>query len=118
MKFASLALLALLWMGAAIAQPSQDDAVAASKTWLAAVDAGQYPESWKDAAEFFQQGVSEAKWDSMVQSARDSLGPLKSREFQAAELTKTLPGVPTAIMPSSASKAFSRRKPTPSNRLR
>jgi hypothetical protein len=94
MKFASLALLALLWMGAAIAQPSQDDAVAASKTWLAAVDAGQYPESWKDAAEFFQQGVSEAKWDSMVQSARDSLGPLKSREFQAAELTKTLPGVP------------------------
>jgi hypothetical protein len=94
MKFRFLAILALLWTGSAFAQPPQDAAVAASKTWLAVVDAGQYPDSWKDAAELFQQGVSETKWDGMVQGVRDSLGALKSREFQAVELTKTLPGVP------------------------
>jgi hypothetical protein len=94
MKFGILAILALLWAGPTLAGSSSDDAVAASKTWLAVVDAGHYPESWKTAAELFQQGVSEPKWDGMVMSIRDQMGPLTSREFQAAELTKTLPGVP------------------------
>ena len=89
-----LALLVVLWVVPAAAAPSQDDAVAAAKTWLAVVDAGHYPASWKTAADLFQQGVSEPKWDGMVMSIRDKLGPLKSREYQAAELTKTLPGVP------------------------
>jgi hypothetical protein len=52
------------------------------------------PESRKDAADLFQQGVSEEKWGGMVQSVRDKIGPVKSRAFQSAQFTKTLPGVP------------------------
>jgi hypothetical protein len=94
MKFGLLALLALLSAVPASAGPSQDEAVAASKTWLAVVDARDYPKSWKTAAELFQSGVSEARWDGLVQGIREKLGPLKSRAFQAAELTDTLPSMP------------------------
>jgi len=78
MKFGILALLALLWVIPALAGPAEDEAAAAAKTWLAVVDAKNYPESWKDAADLFQQGVSEAKWGGMVQSVRDKVGPVKS----------------------------------------
>jgi hypothetical protein len=84
----------MLWAIPASAGPAEDEAAAAAKTWLAVVDAKKYPESWKDAAEVFQQGVSESKWDGMVQSVRDTVGPVKSREVQSAKFTKTLPGVP------------------------
>ena len=94
MKLRILALLALLWTFPALAGPAEDEAAAAAKTWLAVVDAKNYPESWKDAADLFQQGVSEEKWGGMVQSVRDRVGPVKSRVFQSAQFTKTLPGVP------------------------
>jgi len=94
MKLGVLAVLALLWTVPALAGPVEDEAAAAAKTWLAVVDAKNYPESWKDAAELFQQGVSEARWDGMVQDIRNKVGAVKSREFQTAELTKTLPSMP------------------------
>jgi Protein of unknown function (DUF4019) len=94
MKLGILALLALLWAVPVSAGPAEDEASAAAKTWLAVVDAKNYPESWKDAADLFQQGVSADKWGGMVQSVRDKVGPVKSRTFQSAQFTKTLPGVP------------------------
>src|SRR5271156_1558228 len=94
MKFGVLALFALLWAVPVLAGPAEDEAAAVAKTWLAVVDAKNYPESWKDAADLFQQGVSEEKWGGMVQSGRDRAGPVKSRVFQSAQFTKTLPGVP------------------------
>jgi hypothetical protein len=94
MKIRVLALLALLWAVPALAGPAEDEASAAAKTWLAVVDAKNYPESWKNAADLFQQGVSADKWSGMVQGARDKVGALKSRELEAVMLTKTLPGVP------------------------
>jgi hypothetical protein len=94
MKLGILALLALLLAAPALAGPAEDEAAAAAKTWLAVVDAKNYPESWKDAADLFQQGVSEPRWDGMVQGIRDKVGAVKSREFQTAELTKTLPSMP------------------------
>lgn len=78
----------------AFAAPSTDEAVSASKTWLAMIDSADYAASWKGAAAFFQQGISQARWEKMVKSIRDNLGPLQSRAYDAAELTKTLPGVP------------------------
>jgi hypothetical protein len=86
--------LLVLTMPCAFAAPSADDAVAAGKTWLNLIDAGDYAGSWKGAAAFFQQGISQARWEKMVKSIRENLGPLQSREYDAAELTKTLPGVP------------------------
>jgi hypothetical protein len=94
MKLRVFALLALLWAVPVLASPAEDEAAAAAKTWLAVVDAKNYPESWKDAADLFQQGVSKDKWGGMVQSVRDKVGPVKSRVFQSAQFTKTLPGVP------------------------
>ena len=94
MKLGMLALLALLWTVPVLAGPAEDEATAAAKTWIALIDAKNYPQSWKDAADIFQQGVSETKWDEMVQSGRDKAGALKSRQFQSAQLTKSLPGVP------------------------
>jgi hypothetical protein len=94
MKLGILAVLALLWAVPTLAAPDEHEVAGAAKIWLALVDAKNYPESWKDAADIFQQGVSEAKWDSMVGSIRDKVGPVKSREFQSAQFTKTLPGVP------------------------
>jgi hypothetical protein len=86
--------LTLGTLGAAFAAPSSDDAVAASKAWLAEIDGKSYAQSWKDAAALFQEGVSQDKWEGMVGAIRDKLGPLKSRDYQAVKLTNSLPGVP------------------------
>ena len=79
---------------AANAAPSTDEAVAASKTWLGLIVSGDYAGSWKSAAAFFQQGISQGRWEKMVRSIRDDLGPMQSRDYEAAEQTKSLPGVP------------------------
>jgi Protein of unknown function (DUF4019) len=94
MKLSYLALVLCFFATPSFAAPSSDDAVSAAKSWLAVVDDKNYPQSWKDAAELFQQGISEVKWDGMVKSVRERLGALKSRSFQDVQLTKTLPGVP------------------------
>jgi hypothetical protein len=80
--------------GSALAAPSGDEAVSAAKAWLAVVDSGKYADSWTDASDLFQSGVSEARWEKMVGAIRDRMGALKSRSYQAVELTKSLPGVP------------------------
>lgn len=94
MKLAIVAFLAFLCAFPATAAPDEHEVAGAAKIWLTLVDAKNYPESWKDAADIFQQGVSEAKWDSMVGAIRNKVGVVKSREFQSAQFTKTLPGVP------------------------
>ena len=94
MKWKILAVLALLWAFPALAGPAEDEAAASAKTWLALIDAKNYPQAYKSAADIFHQGISEARWEKMVVSGRGEIGAPKSREFQAAELTKTLPGMP------------------------
>jgi len=94
MTWRILAVLAFLWAVPALAGPAEDAAAASAKTWLALIDAKNYAQSYKDAADIFQQGVSAAKWEDMVRSGRGKAGALKSRAFQSAEQTKTLPGVP------------------------
>jgi opacity protein-like surface antigen len=78
----------------AFAAAPTDEAVSASKTWLAVIDGGKYGESWKDASDLFHQGVSQERWVKMVGGVREKLGPLQSRVFEAAELTKSMPGMP------------------------
>jgi hypothetical protein len=93
MKLAILAILALLWTVPALAGPAEDEAAAAAKAWLILVDARNYAQSYQDAADIVRQGVSEAKWEEMVQYGRGKAGAPKSRALQAVEFTKTLPGV-------------------------
>ena len=94
MRLGILALLALLWAVPALAGPAEDEVAAAAKSWLTLVDAKNYAQCYQNAADIVRQGVSEAKWNEMVQFGRGKAGALKSRELQGVQFTKTLPGVP------------------------
>ena len=64
MKYAASAVLVLsvLFFGAARAQDpdSISNAQTAAKSWLALTDAGEYSQSWEQAAGLFQAAVSKA----------------------------------------------------------
>ena len=89
-----LAILALLWAAPALAGTAENEAAGAAKIWLALVDAKNYAQCYQSAAEIVRQGVSETRWEEMVQFGRGKAGAVKSRELQGVQFTKTLPGVP------------------------
>ncbi len=66
----------------------------AAESWLGLVDAGQYSQSWNEAASFFKQRVTAQQWESAVKSVREPLGKLESRKLKHAQYTKTMPGGP------------------------
>lgn len=70
---------------------------AAQKTaeqWLGLVDAGNYDESWNQAAEVFQQHVTKEAWNHDVSAVRGQTGKLKSRKLKSAKSTDSLPNAP------------------------
>ena len=69
-------------------------AVAAAQTWLAGIDAGNYSQSWKDAAVSFREAMTEEGWTAALTSVRKPLGELVSRKLRSAEPAKSLPGAP------------------------
>jgi Protein of unknown function (DUF4019) len=69
-------------------------AQSAAKSWLALTDAGQYSQSWEQAAGLFQALVSKPNWQSALEGARSPLGSLKSREVKSATFRRSLPGAP------------------------
>ncbi|MEI6175643.1 MAG: DUF4019 domain-containing protein [Verrucomicrobiota bacterium] len=74
---------------------TKNEAVAnAAKTWLAGIDAGNYAQSWKDAANFFQKAITETGWSDALTRARSPLGKMKSRKLLDAKSAKSLPGAP------------------------
>jgi len=72
----------------------EDRAVEAAKEWLALVDAGEYADSWAEAAGYFRNAVTQAQWIQAVDGVRRPLGSLVSRELKSAKFTSTLPGAP------------------------
>lgn len=80
----------------ALAQNSGKEkaAVASAEKWLALVDSGQYAESWKAAATYFRNNVTEQKWNEAMQGIRKPLGELVSRKLKAAAYKSSLPGAP------------------------
>jgi len=96
----SMIWLAALLLGASgvpVAAPAanpQAAAEAAASTWLALVDAQEYGRSWRDAASYVRQTVSESAWASSVARARAICGPLKSRQLKSAYATHYLPDSP------------------------
>jgi hypothetical protein len=69
-------------------------AVAAAEQWLLLVDAGKYDQSWKEAAKYFKDAVSQDKWQQSLQAVRDPLGRLISRTVKRRVYTTSLPGAP------------------------
>jgi len=76
------------------ATPAEKEAVAAAEAWLAGIDAGGYPQSWKDAASTFQAAITGAGWDAALAGVRKPLGALVSRKLKSARYTRSLPGAP------------------------
>jgi len=73
---------------------SPESAESAALTWLALVDAGNYPESWNTAATYFRNAVPQAGWVSKVGAVRGPLGAVTSRRVASSQATHSLPGAP------------------------
>jgi opacity protein-like surface antigen len=86
-------LVSLATVGAADSDPTAE-ATAASREWLSVVDAGQYGQSWDEAAAFFKQHMSKSQWEQAVGNVRKQTGALKTRELESAQPAHHLPGVP------------------------
>lgn len=69
-------------------------ATSAAQAWLAAIDRGDYAQSWQDAAALFQNAVAEAQWKTSMETVRKPLGDLGSRQLKSANATAGLPGAP------------------------
>jgi hypothetical protein len=75
-------------------QSAEEAAVAASQAWLALVDEGNYSGSWEEAAEYFRLAVTMEQFQRSMTAFRGPLGKVVSRELEAKEYTRTLPGAP------------------------
>jgi len=80
--------------GAAGEPDKEKAAVAAAEKWLALVDAGQYGESWTQAAEYFKNAVKTEQWEQSLQAVRTPLGKLVSRTVKSSHYKTSLPGAP------------------------
>ena len=69
-------------------------AVAAARTWLQIVDAGDYDKSWNEAAYFFKKAVPQSKWHQDMTAFRQPLGKIISREVKSSRYTTSVPGAP------------------------
>ena len=74
-------------MPASEATPEQD-AEKAARAWLVPVDAGQYGESWDQAAALFRQALTRSQWVEALQKARAPLGKMISRKLRSADYTR------------------------------
>ncbi|MGH7950618.1 MAG: DUF4019 domain-containing protein [Limisphaerales bacterium] len=69
-------------------------ATSAAQTWLAVIDNGDYAQSWQNSSTFFQNAVTEEKWEAAMKIFRQPLGDLVSRELKSAKATASLPNAP------------------------
>ncbi|MFZ5905903.1 MAG: DUF4019 domain-containing protein [Nitrospirota bacterium] len=85
----------LLLSGICIAGDAKEErAVKAADAWLKLVDHGKYRESWKTAAQYFQDAVTRAQWEQAVIPVRKPLGKVLKRTMKSKEYRTTLPGAP------------------------
>jgi Protein of unknown function (DUF4019) len=92
-----LLILSLALMGSlAEAQNTKKEkaAVVAAEQWLLLVDEGKYEQSWKEAAEYFKNAISQDKWHQSLQAVRNPLGKLISRKVKTQVYKTSLPGAP------------------------
>jgi hypothetical protein len=69
-------------------------AISAAEKWLATIDAGKYPESWKETAEFFRNAVKPEQWEQSMNAVRKPLGKLVSRKVLTKAYKTSLSGAP------------------------
>jgi hypothetical protein len=91
-----LVLALLIYSAPAVAgNPEKESAaVGAAQKWLALVDAGQYLESWEEAAELFRNAVTQEQWKQSLNAVRKPLGKLLTRKLKTKKYATSLPGAP------------------------
>ncbi|MBV8784094.1 MAG: DUF4019 domain-containing protein [Gammaproteobacteria bacterium] len=94
MRFRMCMALLLLTGWAAAAPAPEAAAQEVALAWLGLVDGGNYADSWTQAATLFRDNVTQAQWQSAVESARGPVGALKARQVQSATFRRDLPGAP------------------------
>ena len=95
MAFLMVVGVLLLAVPAVGAEPAKEAAaVAAAETWLGMVDQGDFAGSWREAAEYFKNSLSQGQWDQALQAARKPLGKLVSRTVKTKTYATSLPGAP------------------------
>lgn len=89
-------LVSLFSAGSALAQNSEKEkaALAAAQAWLSKVDAGEYEQSWTDAAGFFRNAVGQDSWVQSLTGIRTPMGQLTSRTVIGTTYKSSLPGAP------------------------
>ena len=76
------------------ADDRMEAAEAAATSWLAFVDAGEYDNSWDNAAKLFKSQITAQQWGTAIAGARGPMGAVKSRELTSANYATSLPGAP------------------------
>lgn len=94
LRFVAVAVLLGAVTGMAGQSEKEKAAVASAEKWLGIVDQGKYAESWKEAAEFFRNAVTQDQWEQAMQSVRKPLGKLVSRKVKSTSYQTSLPGAP------------------------
>ncbi len=118
LRLGTLALLAVAWPAAAMAQtpPAKTDAakpapptpagtvnendpdVALAKkaalAWLALADAGKFEETWVEAASMFQKKQTKDAWAKGLGGARPTMGKIITRTYLNHEIRTVLPELP------------------------
>lgn len=82
--------------GEVFGQATEDERAAqtAAEAWLDLIDAGEYAESWNEAASSFQEAVSAKQWAQQVGDVRQPYGALQERTFESAESATDPPNDP------------------------
>lgn len=62
--------------------------------WLGVLDAGNYPDAWRQLAPAAQAMVTQQAWNNAMPQSRGKLGAVKSRTLKGAEYTDAMPGAP------------------------
>lgn len=104
MKSTAISLILLLFVSACSHQTESNGVTAnpqaeaaaqkSAEAWLALIDAGNYAESWKTAAGYFQSAVSQDQWEHTIAAVRKPLGDLISRKVKSSQYATSLPGAP------------------------
>ncbi|MEP3420861.1 MAG: DUF4019 domain-containing protein [Erythrobacter sp.] len=78
------------------AQTAVDDAESLNiaEPFVAAIDDGDWQESWNAAGEFFQSQATAAEWAQTIEPVRVPLGAVEERRLTNVQRVATLPGAP------------------------
>ncbi len=77
-----------------ITDEKNEEAVNAAKEWLVLIDAGNYSESWDNAASLFQKAMPKEQWVETLNGLLPSYGKVIQREVISSKYYTELPGAP------------------------